>query len=249
MHNRRNPPPHKKENPMKRSFQFALAVSAAALLAACNNPFDKKAALETDTQKFSYVVGVDIARSLEPIRDEIDLAALEQGIRDVTAKEKLAFDDATLEKIKVSAVQKLREKKMKEMEAKASGATATGTKFLSENAKKPGVKSTASGLQYEVITEGKGARPLATDVVTVHYKGTLINGETFDSSVERGQPASFPLNQVIPGWTEGVQLMSVGSKYKLYIPGNLAYGPQGSGSKIGPNETLIFEVELLDIQK
>lgn len=122
-----------------------------------------------------------------------------------------------------------------------------GTTFLAENGKKTNIKTTASGLQYEVLTEGKGKKPTASDNVTVHYKGTTIDGKEFDSSYGRGEPTSFPLNQVIPGWTEGVQLMSEGSKYKFYIPSNLAYGEQGAGGTIGPNETLIFEVELIKI--
>lgn len=125
---------------------------------------------------------------------------------------------------------------------------AAGEKFLAENGKKSTVKTTASGLQYEILTEGKGtAHPAATDNVTVHYKGTTLDGTEFDSSYGRGEPATFPLNAVIPGWTEGVQLMTEGAKYKFYIPSNLAYGDAGAGGKIGPNETLIFEVELLKI--
>jgi FKBP-type peptidyl-prolyl cis-trans isomerase len=123
-----------------------------------------------------------------------------------------------------------------------------GEAFLKENAKKPNVKTTASGLQYEVLTPGKGkANPAATDNVTVHYKGTSLDGKEFDSSYSRGEPTSFPLNGVIPGWTEGVQLMTEGAKYKFYIPSNLAYGENGAGGSIGPNETLIFEVELIKI--
>ena len=129
-----------------------------------------------------------------------------------------------------------------------NGDAEKGKAYLAENAKKDGVKVTASGLQYEVIKEGTGKKPAATDTVSVHYEGTLINGQVFDSSIRRGQPVEFPLNRVIPGWTEGVQLMSVGSKYRFVIPSNLAYGEHGAGGAIGPNETLIFEVELLDIK-
>lgn len=233
---------------MKATLRLVLLASAVSLVTACNNPFSQKAELESDTQKFSYALGVDIGRSLEGIRDDVDLAAMQQGLADVQNKEKLAFTDPELEKIKTAAVQTLRAKKMKEMEAKAATASSAGAKFLADNAKKAGVKTTASGLQYEVIKAGTGAHPKASDVVTVHYKGTLTNGETFDSSYDRGEPISFPLDRVIPGWTEGVQLMTVGSKYKLYIPGNLGYGEQGSPPKIGPNETLVFEVELLGIK-
>lgn len=125
---------------------------------------------------------------------------------------------------------------------------AAGETFLAANAKKPNIKTTASGLQYEVLTPGKGkANPSATDSVTVHYKGTSLEGKEFDSSYSRGEPTTFPLNAVIPGWTEGVQLMTEGAKYKFFIPSNLAYGENGAGGAIGPNETLIFEVELVKI--
>ena len=123
-----------------------------------------------------------------------------------------------------------------------------GASFLSDNKKKEGVKTTPSGLQYVVLKEGSGKSPKATDVVLVHYAGTLLNGKEFDSSYKRGEPISFPLNQVIPGWTEGVQLMKEGAKYKFFIPSNLAYGARGAGGLIGPDETLIFEVELLKVQ-
>ncbi len=123
-----------------------------------------------------------------------------------------------------------------------------GQLFLQENATKPGVQTTPSGLQYEVLTEGTGRSPKATDTVLVHYRGTLLDGREFDSSYARNTPISFPLNQVIPGWTEGVQLMKEGGKYRFFIPSNLAYGSRGAGGLIGPDETLIFDVELLKVQ-
>jgi len=125
---------------------------------------------------------------------------------------------------------------------------AAGEAFLAENAKKPNIITTASGLQYEVLKKGEGAKPSATDNVTVHYKGTTIDGNEFDSSYSRGEPATFPLNRVIPGWTEGVQLMQEGAKYRFYIPSELAYGTHGAGRLIGPNSALIFDVELIKIQ-
>lgn len=124
----------------------------------------------------------------------------------------------------------------------------TGADFLVKNAKKPGVTVTESGLQYEVIQSGEGRSPGRTDRVTVHYRGTLVDGREFDSSYKRGEPATFPLNRVISGWTEGLQLMKEGDKWRLFIPSNLGYGPRGAGGLIGPNETLIFEVELLKVQ-
>ena len=138
---------------------------------------------------------------------------------------------------------------MAERTAKAAAAKDAGEKFLAENGARAGVKTTASGLQYEILTEGSGANPKATDKVTVHYKGTLIDGTEFDSSYSRGQPVTFPLGNVIPGWTEGLQLMKAGGKAKLFIPSALAYGERGAGAKIGPNETLVFEVELIGVEK
>ena len=134
-------------------------------------------------------------------------------------------------------------------QSKYKGTVEAGKKFLDENGKRTGVKTTASGLQYEVMTEGTGAKPKATDKVTVHYHGTLLNGKVFDSSVQRGQTIDFPVNGVIQGWQEALQLMPVGSKYKLFIPSNLAYGERGAGGDIGPFETLIFEVELFKINE
>ena len=130
----------------------------------------------------------------------------------------------------------------------AQSALEKGQQFLQENAKKEGVKTTPSGLQYLVVEEGKGKSPKATDTVLVHYKGMLLNGTEFDSSYKRNEPISFPLNQVIPGWTEGVQLMKEGGKYRFFIPSNLAYGSRGAGGAIGPDETLVFDVELLKVQ-
>ena len=131
---------------------------------------------------------------------------------------------------------------------KIEAATAAGEKFRKENSERDGVTVTDSGLQYEVITQGEGEKPTAEDTVSVHYEGTLIGGKVFDSSVARGQPAEFPLTNVIPGWTEGLQLMNVGSKYRFVIPSELAYGERGAGQDIGPGETLVFEVELLEIK-
>ncbi len=136
----------------------------------------------------------------------------------------------------------------KAKEEKSSGNLQAGEDFLAENAKRPQVTTTASGLQYEVLIEGNGPKPKATNTVTCHYHGTLINGIVFDSSVQRGQPASFPLNMVIKGWTEALQLMSVGSKYRLFLHPTLAYGERSAGAQIQPNSTLIFDVELLSIK-
>jgi FKBP-type peptidyl-prolyl cis-trans isomerase len=205
--------------------------------------------LTTDAQKFGYAIGVDIGKSLKPVKDEVDIPALVQGLEETIAGTEPRLDDTTREKVKADITRKLQQKQMDERLAKAKVAKEAGDKFLAENAKREGVKTTASGLQYEILSEGKGATPKASDKVTVHYKGTLIDGTEFDSSYSRGQPVTFPLANVIPGWTEGLQLVKVGGKAKLFIPANLGYGERGAGAKIGPNETLVFEVELINIEK
>jgi len=240
---------------MNKSFpMLAVALVAASLIVACNKQEGAAtdgaaAALETDSQKFGYAIGVDLGKSLQPVKQDVDITALKAGLDDVFSGTEPKLDDAAREEVKNTVAKKMQERQMQERLAQAEKATAEGEKFLAENKAKEGVKTTESGLQYEVLTEGKGAKPTAQDRVTVHYKGTLINGETFDSSYDRGQPVTFPLANVIPGWTEGVQLMSPGAKYRFVIPSALAYGERGAGVKIGPNETLIFEVELISMEK
>jgi FKBP-type peptidyl-prolyl cis-trans isomerase FklB len=195
-----------------------------------------------------YALGMQIGRSLQSQGLEINVDMLAEGMRGFLSGTPKLTDQqfqACMENLQQEAMQKM------EAEKAASGSVnkARGEKFLAENKSKDGVKTTASGLQYKVIKEGTGKKPAKENTVKVHYTGTTIDGKVFDSSVERGEPIEFPLAGVIAGWTEGVQLMSVGSKYTLYIPSNLAYGEQGAGQAIGPNETLIFDVELLDITK
>ena len=149
--------------------------------------------------------------------------------------------------VQKSFAERLQAKRAAEMQAAATKNKAEGEAFLSKNKSAPGVKTTASGLQYKVITEGKGPKPTGSDQVKVHYTGTLLDGTKFDSSYDRGQPAQFALNGVIKGWTEALQLMNVGSKYKLFVPSDLGYGENGTPGPIGPNATLIFEVELLEV--
>lgn len=237
---------------MNKSFKLTATALALALMAGCAKQGQEPAApatLDTDAQKFGYAIGVDLGKSLQPVKDDVDIAALKAGLDDAFAGTTPKLDDAAREEIKNTVAKKMQERQKAERAAQADKAKKEGETFLAENAKKEGVKTTASGLQYEVLTEGKGDKPTAEDRVTVHYKGTLINGEEFDSSYSRGQPVTFPLANVIPGWTEGVQLMTPGSKYKFYIPSNLAYGERGAGVKIGPNEALIFEVELISVEK
>ncbi len=201
---------------------------------------------ETLTERISYSYGLMISRQLKERGIEIDMWQFTSAFKNV-----MDGGEPLLNEDEVSNAFSENQKVLDEKNATGADKEnmAAGRTFLEENAKKEGVKTTASGLQYEVMTAGEGAKPKATDEVTVHYHGTLIDGTVFDSSVERGEPTSFPLNRVIPGWTEGVQLMPLGSKYRFVIPYDLAYGERGAGADIKPYSTLIFEVELLEIAK
>jgi len=203
--------------------------------------------LETEAQKLGYIIGMDIGSSLKQQGAELDLDSLVDAIRATYNDEPLAMTPEQAATIREEFIAKRRAEAETQRQSLAAANAAEGDRFLLENRVKEGVVVTDSGLQYMVVEMGDGAKPKATDKVTVNYRGTLLNGEEFDSSYARNQPVSFQLDQVIPGWTEGLQLMPVGSKFMFYIPPNLAYGPAGGGP-IGPNATLIFEVELLGIE-
>ena len=192
--------------------------------------------------KISYALGLSMGQNLMSSGVEsLNYQDLAAGIEDVLTKQQ--------PKISYQEAQQVLNQFFQELEAKVAGAAkADGEKFLAENAKREGVKVTASGLQYEILEPSLGQKPKATDTVRVHYEGTLIDGTVFDSSYRRGESITFPLNGVIAGWTEGLQLMSIGSKYKFFIPYNLAYGERGAGQSIPPYAALIFTVELLDIK-
>ena len=202
---------------------------------------------ESVQDRASYVIGYNLGRTLKQNDVDANSDLIVKGLRDGLAGANGMLTDAEMQ----STMQEFQKQVQAQQEAKqkviGEKNKAEGEAFLAKNKARPGVKTTASGLQYEVEKEGTGPTPKATDTVTVNYKGTLMDGSTFDSSYDRGQPATFVLNQVIPGWTEGVQLMKVGSKYKFYIPSALGYGDKGAGATIGPNAPLIFEVELLSI--
>jgi FKBP-type peptidyl-prolyl cis-trans isomerase FkpA len=206
--------------------------------------------LATEKERVSYMVGMDLAKSLEPVKDEIDLETMNKALKATLAGEKPLMTDEQALKVRESFAQKMQAQQIAKMMTEAKENQAKGQAFLAENAKKPGVQTTASGLQYQVLSEGKGPKPKPTDAVRAHYKGTLIDGTEFDSSYERGEPATFMLPQMVPGWQEGIPLMNVGSKYRFWIPAELGYGERGTpGGPIPPNATLVFEVELLDIAK
>ncbi len=197
--------------------------------------------LATDADRFSYGLGMIVGERVLKQYDDVNYELLIEGMK---AQHQAQETLITIEEA-AAALTAFAEKQFAEQ---TEGNKMIGASYLAENAKKEGVMVTDSGLQYSVMTQGDGAKPLATDQVTVHYRGTLIDGTEFDSSYSRGEPASFGLNQVIPGWTEGVQLMNVGSKYLFVIPSELGYGERGAGGAIGPHETLIFEVELIEIK-
>lgn len=230
--------------PLKRGVLAAVVMGVAGTAAA--------AELETEAQKFSYSIGLQFGENLKTQQEEyglpVDAESVLTGIRDAMAGTEPAIspEEATAVQQAVSA--RMQEQAAAKRQAEVTENQQAGEAFLAENRGKDGVQVTESGLQYKVEEMGDGARPAATDTVTVHYRGTLLNGEEFDSSYQRGEPATFQLNRVIPGWTEGLQLMPVGSKFTFYIPSDLAYGERGAGQMIGPNSTLIFDVELLDIQ-
>jgi FKBP-type peptidyl-prolyl cis-trans isomerase FklB len=202
---------------------------------------EKSPQFKDQKDKVSYSIGLQIGFNLSRQKVDISPEMLTSGIKDALAGK----PQLTPEQIK--EVMNTFEKDMEQKQKEAGEKNKTeGAKFLEDNKKKEGVKTTGSGLEYKVIKEGNGAQPKATDTVTVNYRGTLINGTEFDSSYKRGQPATFPVNGVIKGWTEALQLMKVGSKYQLFIPSSLAYGERSVSPEIGANSTLIFEVELLD---
>ena len=253
--------------PFLRVPMVALAAASLTVLAVACKPADKTAdkpaasteapsttksipGLPTEKDQVSYMIGMAMAKQLDLAKDEIDVDVIAKAIKTSLAGQKMLLTDQQAAEIAQSFSQKMQAKQIAKMMADAKTNLAQGDAFLAKNAKAPGVQTTASGLQYQVITEGKGAKPQPTDVVKVNYKGTLLDGKTFDSSYDRGEPATFPLNQVVPGWQEGIALMPVGSKYKFWIPAKLGYGDKGTpGGPIPPNATLVFEVELLDIVK
>jgi len=230
-----------------RRGSLLLAIASVTVLSLAARTAVAQTALDTPEQKAGYSIGVNIGGTLsgQGLAEDLDIGALLMGVQDgISGELKLSEEEL------MAAIQEFSAQQQAKEEVRMAAQAQEGVAFLASNATQPGVTTTASGLQYQVITSATdpaAASPAATDTVSVHYHGTFIDGTVFDSSVERGEPISFPLNGVIPGWTEGVQLMKVGDKFRFFIPSDLGYGPQGAGP-IPPNSTLIFDVELLGIE-
>jgi len=221
---------------------------AVAMVACQSSPDGQKVSLKTEKDSLSYSIGAQIGESLKLGADDLDLNILAKGLRDAATGQEKLLPDEQVQKNMMKFQQTMRTKFQEDQQKKGEASKAEGEKFLEENKNKEGVVTLPSGLQYKVITPGSGPNPKATDQVVVNYRGTLLDGTQFDSSYDRGQPATFGVNQVIKGWTEALQLMQPGAKWEVYIPSDLAYGTRGAGQKIPPNATLIFEVELLEIK-
>lgn len=208
----------------------------------------KQTELKTDEQKLSYALGLDLGAYFKSLNENIDLDVLHQGVVDSYKGNTPLLSGEEAAAIQQKYAQKQQEERLKQTVEMISKNQKAAEDFLAENGKKEGVTTTASGLQYKVLTSAEGPKPKAEDTVKVHYSGKLLDGTEFDSSVARGEPAVFPLNQVIPGWTEAVQLMNVGSKFQIFLPPDLAYGDRGAPPVIEPGSMLIFDVELLGIE-
>lgn len=232
---------------MKRS-KLTMAIAGLMAMTACVSGAVYAEEMKTDDAKVSYSIGLKYGENFARDYKELDLKAFSEGMQDGYKGNKPKMEEKDI----MAVMQAFQTRKMEEMRGQAEKMAkenqAKGDKFLAENAKRKGVTTLPNGLQYEVLASGKGATPDVNDKVKVHYHGTLIDGTVFDSSVQRGQPADFPVDGVIKGWTEILQKMKVGDKWKVAIPSSLAYGERTVGNTIGPNETLVFDIELLEVE-
>lgn len=232
--------------------RILLVAGCAAVLGACSQSGNtatsaSSAQLDTNAQKFGYAVGYDMGQQLKTAGDMIDLKSAEAGLQDSATGAKAKLDAKQRQEVKQATVQKLRKKELADR-AKASKSNAgASAAFLAKMAKAPGVKTTDDGLEYKMERAGTGTPPTENDTVVINYKGSLPDGTVFDSSYKRGQPLTIAVDRVVPGFKEGLQLMKPGSKYMLYIPSELAYGEHGQGKVIGPNQALVFEIEMLKV--
>lgn len=229
--------------------KYAVYALFALMLVAGPVAAEQQTELKTETQKLSYALGLDLGAYFKSLGEEFDLAVIQRGIDDSYNGKKTLLTPEEAAKVQQQFATRQQEKQVKKAVEMVTANQEAAKKFLDENKGKEGVQTTASGLQYKVVKKGSGPKPTAADTVKVHYKGTLLDGTEFDSSYKRNKPAEFRVDQVIPGWTEAMQLMNVGSTYELYLPPELAYGDRGAPPVIEPGSMLIFEVELLDVTK
>ena len=226
--------------------KYALVSAMSVMLLACQA--QNKTELKTTQDSVSYAIGMNIGKNFKAQKVDVSVNVVAKGIQDILDSSKVMMTEEQAQACMMAFQQRMIAKQQAEASVTGEKNKKDGEAFLAATKNKEGVKTTASGLQYKVITMGNGPKPTADQTVTVHYKGTTIDGKEFDSSYKRGKPATFGVGQVIKGWTEAVQLMPVGSKWELYIPSELAYGERGAGENIGPNSTLVFEVELLSVK-
>lgn len=230
---------------MKNLFRSTLVISSLFIAVCLVSSAGFAADIKSNKQKYSYAIGFQIGSNLKRENADVDVDAIKQGIQDVLSDAKLKVSMEEMQ----AAVMEMQKQQQAARQARGEKAKKEGTDFLAKNKKQKGVTTLPSGLQYKIVKAGKGEKPKPTDTIVAHYRGTLINGKEFDSSYKRGQPATFAVNQVIKGWQEVIPMMSTGSTWKVFIPSELAYGERGAGANIGPNETLIFDIELLEIKK
>lgn len=229
-----------------RRFLVVMAVSALFFAAAA---YGEEMSLKDSKDKVSYAIGLDVGNAMKKQSIDINTDVFIRGVKDaLSGGQKLMTDDEVRETMTAFS-HEMAEKQKEKMKKLGDKNKQEGDAFLAENKKKEGIKTLPSGLQYKVITEGSGKTPTGSDTVTVNYRGTLIDGTEFDSSYKRGQPATFPVNGVIKGWTEALQLMKEGAKWQIFIPSDLAYGDKGAGNVIGPNAVLVFDVELISVKE
>lgn len=229
---------------MKRIFMAFLGLG----LFVCSVGAQDQPVLKTQKDKVSYAIGLEMGKGVKDQGFDVDPELVARGIKDAISGGKPLLSDADFNAIMADVQETMKQKQMQVMEEEAAENKKQGEAFLAENTKKEGVVTLPSGLQYKILTAGQGKKPAETDTVLCNYKGTFIDGTEFDSSVQAGKPVAFDLKGILPGFKEALMLMPIGSKWQLFIPSNLAYGERGAGNVIGPNATLIFEVELVSIQ-
>ena len=231
----------------RKTTALLLALSLSGLSAACAQDAAAETALETDLQKVSYAIGLNMGQSMQQQGAEFDLELLFEGLEDGYTGGESRMDEQQVQQVLQAFQQQMMAKQQQQYQQELTKNQAAADEFLAQNAQAEGVQQTESGLQYQIVEPGTGEQPTAEDTVTVHYKGTTLSGTQFDSSYDRGQPTTFGVNQVIQGWQEALPMMKEGAKWKVWVPPALGYAERGAPPKIGPNELLVFEMELLEV--